>query len=84
MFRAFVLLFIIKTRFSKNRNLHDIILTRYGLDTLKMLRNFENNKRKLEKLKLDIDFLKRCKAYQIIPKFIKFKLFTQRLYNINL
>src|ERR1700755_1209609 len=84
MFRALILLFIIKTRFPKDRNVYDIIKKRYGPDTLKLLRTVKTTNKKSEKLKLELQFLRKCKAYEVIPKFIKFKLFTKRLYNSNL
>src|SRR5215469_13111940 len=81
MFRLFVLLFIYKLKFHKPINFYNYIRSKYGQDGIKNIRTKEKLTKKLKKIELDIDFLNKCKAYNVIPKFIKFKLYTNRLYH---
>ena len=55
------------------KNLTDIvsyIRNNYSDDHLKLYRKLQNETLKLEKTKLDIKFLRRCKTYDILPKFL--------------
>ena len=83
MLYGFVLIlsFLLKLRFPPHRPLFDIIRSRYGAATVRTIRQWENTAKKLEKAKSDIDFLKRCSTYNIIPKFLKFKLYRENLQN---
>lgn len=51
--------------------------------TLKVFRSVEYYHKKLIKSKLDRDYLHSCAAYNIIPKFLKFKLYDATLQNTN-
>ena len=84
MIGCLVLLFVIKLKFPLHRNWTDIIRNKYGEEGIKLVRRTEKLSCKVEKCKLDIKFLETAKAYKVIPNFIKFKLFTKRLYNSNL
>ena len=43
-----------------------------------------NAKSKLEKTKCDLEFLNKCKTYNVIPKFLRFKLYKRNVQNSNL
>ena len=57
---ALVLLFIIKLRFPKGKNIHHITETRYGRPLLNLFRKFENLDFKIRKTLCDIEFLEVC------------------------
>src|SRR5678816_4186095 len=77
----FVFLFIIKTRFPRNKSIADILKNRYNEDVLRIFRKFESISKKLTKAKLDLQFLMVCKAYNYVPKFMRFKLYKASLHN---
>ena len=66
---SLALIFILKLRFPKTYSIKDIITRRYGNRTLGVFRQYEKAKFKLEKAKLDIDFLKKCKHFEVSPVF---------------
>ena len=72
-----VLLFLIRLRFPKGKSISEIISTRYGRPTLQRFRDAEKNCFRTNKLELDINFLNVCKDYEVIPKFIKFKVYNR-------
>ena len=61
----------------------DYVKSRYGLDGVRKFRSCENSSRKLEKSKLDAEFLVKCKVYNITPKFLRFKLYRKCLHSSN-
>ena len=65
---ALVLLFIIKLRFPKGKNIHYIIETRYGRPLLNLFRKFENLDFKIRKNLCDIEFLEVCLENNLTPK----------------
>ena len=76
---SLALIFILKLRFPKTYSIKDIITRRYGNRTLGVFRQYEKAKFKLEKAKLDIDFLKKCEHFEVFPRFLQFKLSSSRL-----
>ena len=46
-------------------------------------RTYWTTSRKFETCKLDIDFLVKCKTYNIFPKFLHFKLYKRSLHTTN-
>ena len=58
------------------QNTINIIRSRYGSNYVIQYRIYENSRKKLEKAKLDLKFLEACKIYNVIPKFLRFKLHT--------
>ena len=74
---ALVLLFIIKIRFPKGKNIHHIIETRYGRPLLNLFRKFENLNFKIRKTLCDIEFLEVCLENNLTPKFVNFKLYRK-------
>ena len=72
------LLFIIKLRKVPD-NLPNYIRTLYGEQGYKKFRNYGNTHKKLAKASLDIEFLNKCKVYNVILKFLHFKLYKKCL-----
>ena len=82
MFTAVVaILFIIKLRLSRSRNLQTYIRSKYGGSTLKLYRKAEAFSKKSTKAQLDKEFLLTCKMNKIVPNFVKFKLYRKSLYS---
>jgi hypothetical protein len=67
----------------RKKDLHSIIRNTYGEEAHKLYRKYENTSRKLEKTKLDYNFYCKCKVYNIMPKFLRFKLFRRALQDSN-
>lgn len=76
---ALAILFLIKLRTGKQINFVNYIDRRYGGDTKKLYRKYENLKKKHVKCSLDVQFLIKCKIYNIFPKFLRFKLYRKSL-----
>ena len=55
--------------------------TRYDQQGVKLYRRLEDAKKKLSKTSLDIIFLQNCKAQNVIPKLLRFKLYKMCLHN---
>ena len=81
---ALVLIFILRLRFPSRIPFTSTLRTRYGLDTLKLYRRYEKILLKLEKNKCDLSFLNSCKSYEVIPRFLQFKLYRKNLTNSKL
>ena len=79
-----VLLFIFRLRFPRNQPISDLITRRYGVRTLRLFRGLEQASQKLCKAEKDLHFLICCKAYQVFPKFLHFKLYKKSLCNTDL
>ena len=75
------ILFILKCKFSRNYNLGDYIRRKYDGSTLQNYRRLESSTRKWKKAQLDYEFLLYCRMCNIVPNFIKFKLYRSSLYN---
>ena len=80
---SLVILFILKLRFPRNRPLSDIIVNRYGRPTLQNFRKYESRSYKLRKAEADRTFLILCKSYNVVPRFMKFKLYKRIVCNTN-
>ena len=76
-----VSIFLSRIRFPRGRSIHSVILSRYGRETLNILRQAETTQRRYAKSLLDCEFLQRCLMYDITPKFVRFKLYRRRLLN---
>ena len=72
---------IARLRFPRNKSIATIIRCRYGTSTMKLIRKFERNDRKLRKAELDLSFLLKCKELSVIPKFLNFKVCKLQLRN---
>ena len=73
---ALALLFIIRLRFPRGQPISDIITRRYGRPALLRFRVAERSYFKAKKAEKDLQFLEKCKAYDIIPKFLRFKVYN--------
>ena len=79
-FASTVLALLFVMRLSKaNGNLFSNVRASYGEDALKCVRSFSTTAKKLEKTKLDVIFLEKCKIYNVFPKFLRFKLYKKCL-----
>ena len=76
---SLALLFLIKLRCGASVNTINYIATNYGEEGRRLLRRYENHSRKLQKAKLDVDYLVKCKIYNVFPKFLKFKLYKKSI-----
>ena len=70
-----------KLKFSRNENIAAYLRHKYGGPVLLSYRRLESSTRKWKKAKLDHDFLLYCKMSDIVPNFVKFKLYRSSLYN---
>ena len=77
------LLFILKTR-ENPANIVTYVRSCYGEQGIKLYRRLEDNQKKLCKITLDLKFLHNCKAHNIVPKFLSFKLYKKCLQNSRL
>ena len=59
--------------------LYDRIRQVYGSEGVSLLFRLLNSSKKLHKNLLDIEFLQHCKVYNVLPKFLKFKLYSKSL-----
>ena len=76
-----VILFLLKLRFPRNVPLSTVLQRRYGYLALQRFRKVEHASKHLVKKQLDLRFLKCCKVYNTIPKFLRFKLYRKSLHN---
>ncbi len=74
-----VFLFIIRCRFPAYKSIPCIIRGRYDAEALKLLRKSEKLDLKLQKAKLDLEFLCNCQDDGLIPHFLNFRLANSRL-----
>src|SRR5215469_14177192 len=84
MYRLFVYLFISKLISNNPFRLKQFIITKHGQDGMKTVYRLQKFQKQKEKAKLDLDFLNICRAYGVIPKFLRFKLYSNRHLNSNL
>ena len=78
--RLFVLLFLIKLKLSREENIAVYLRQKYDGPTLQTYRRLESSTRKWKKAHLDHEFLLYCKMCDIVPNFVKFKLYRASLY----
>jgi len=77
-----VLTFLIKLR-CRNQDIFNFIRDRYDENALRTFKSYLKISRKLLKAELDLDFLTKCKVYNIFPKFLRFKLYKKCLQSSN-
>ena len=77
----FVLLFLFRVRRSRCQNLPEYLRVKYGHATLLSYRRLETSLRKQKKADLDLEFLLYCKLNNVVPNFIKFKLYRRSLHH---
>ena len=76
---ALVVFFLIKLCCPTNGSIFEYIKTKYDEDELNNVRKYERTLKSLRKSLLDVDFLTRCKVYNTIPKFLRFRLYKRAL-----
>ena len=80
-----IIALVISTFFSlfklKNTtNFFNFLREQYDEQHVKIYRKLISDSKKLEKVKLDLDFLLKCKTYDVTPKFLRFKLYKKSLH----
>lgn len=80
---SLVFSFLYKIRFNSYSSLNSHFHKTYDSSTLSTLRNFDKQNKKHTKLKNDIRFLEQCNVQNVIPKFLKFKLYRESLTTTN-
>ena len=73
------LLFVIRLSKANGTNMLSHVRATYGEGALKCVRKYSSLAKKLEKTKLDVIFLEKCKVYNVFPKFLQFKLYKKCL-----
>lgn len=76
---CFIIKFLLLLKPSKDK-LYDLIIRDYGRRRLKDVFSYISAAKKKEKCTLDLKFLTTCKAYNIFPKFLRFKLYKKSLH----
>ena len=76
---GFVLIFLLSILKGRQINFISYLRDRYDSNLVKCYRRLEDLSKKLVKINLDIDFLKKCKIYNVVPKFLRFKLYKKSL-----
>ena len=79
----FAVLFLLCLKLSSSRNVGDYIRQKYDGPTLRSFRQLESSTKKWKKAIEDEEFLLYCKLNNVIPNFIKFKLYRSSLYNTD-
>ena len=80
---SLVFIFIGRLWCGSHRNVLDHIRSNYGEGKVQQFWKSYNVEKKLVKSQLDVEFLTTCKAYEIIPKFIRFRLHRKSLQSSN-
>ena len=79
----FVILFLLRVRLQGHNSFHTFIRRRYGNDLLSSCRTLERTTRRLRKAELDLHFLQYCRLNNVVPNFVKFKLYKASLYQTH-
>ena len=82
--QVLVLSFLIRLRFPRNSSVADILRRRYGDPVLKLYRSVERLDYKVRKTKCDLNFLTSCQQQDLIPNFLRFKLYDHSLHHTRL
>jgi len=81
---SLVFTFILRIRLKTIRDIFSYVRSRYNEDAVRKLRKFDNLTRKVVKTELDLQFLSKCKTFNIFPKFLRFKLYKKALHSSSL
>ena len=71
--------FIIRLHCGQNISIFNHIYRHYGEEGRGLFRKLESKSLKLRKCELDLEFLIKCKTYNIFSKFLRFKLYKRSL-----
>ena len=74
-----VFMFLVRLRFPSRLSLLQVILNRYGDTIVKLVRKFEKVDFKHRKVALDLNFLQICWSFNVIPKFLQFRVANKNL-----
>ena len=78
------ILFVVRLWISTHKTPLEYLRTKYGLSCVKVFRTWEDALRKWNKNVLDLEYLNTCKAYDVAPKFVRFKLYKKSLHGTDL
>ena len=78
-----ILKFILCLRFPKRISFADTTRRRYGEHVLELFRTLEKVTLKLKKATVDLRFLNCCRAADLVPRFLQFKLANRQLRNCS-
>ena len=76
---VFAIIFLLRLASSTNKDILSYLRRCYSDDVVKVFKNYSKFFKKLEKSRLDVSFLTKCKIYNVFPKFLRFKLYKQSL-----
>ena len=79
----FVLLFLLNLRRSSCPDLPTYLLTKYGNNIRQTYRRLETSLRRKHKAVCDQEFLLYCQFNDVLPNFVKFKLYRSSLYHTS-
>lgn len=79
-----VLLFILKIRFPRNLPITRTIQNKYGVPAVQIFRRCENIWKRRDKISCDIKYLEACLGYEVIPKFLRIRLYRKVLENSSM
>lgn len=74
---ALVLFTLLIWKLRVTKSTAEVLTTRYGRTALSTYRELERCEQKVAKTQLDITFLQNCKEYNVLPKFLKFKVYSR-------
>ena len=76
---AYGIIFLLALIAGRHYNIIAYLRDRYDTNHVKYYRKVEDKSKQLQKTELDLLFLKKCKIYNVIPKFLRFKLYKKSL-----
>ena len=79
----FVFLFLLNLRRSSCPDLPTYLLTKYGNNIRQTYRRLETSLRRKHKAVCDQEFLLYCQFNDVLPNFVKFKLYRSSLYHTS-
>ena len=72
-------MFVVRLRFPSRLSLLQVIRNRYGDTIVKLVRKFEKVDFKHRKAALDLNFLQTCRSFNVIPKYLQFRVANKNL-----
>ena len=72
-------MFLVRLRFPSRLSLLQVIRNRYGDTIVKLVNKFEKVDFKHRKAALDLNFLQTCRSFNVIPKFLQFRVVNKNL-----
>ena len=76
---ALAFLCLVRLRFASRLLFLQVIGNRYGGTVVKLVRKFEKVDFKHRKAALDLNFLQTCRSFNVIPKFLQFRVANKNL-----